>query len=447
VGDVNFYLKKAEKTTGRSLIYLQYKYKGLKLTYTFGETIDPNNWNKKKQRVKSNTETTADGQHSLNDLLDNLVKVTQKAYNSEIKNGTPLPGTLKKYLDDFIDQNKNEDRKKAGNPTLYNLIDRFISGEIKKKGNVEKSTNTLDNYAATKKHLQAFEKEYGYKIDFDTITLDFFYTYTNFLKKGYPDINRKGEKIRVKLSTNTIAKDIVFLKVFMNKAVKLGYTSNIEFKNDEFFVKEQDTDAVYLKENEIEHLFRFTAKNRKLEDVKDKFVFGSLSGLRYSDYNNVGEEHIIEEAGEPFIKIKTQKTGEIVFIPCHPIVLEIFEKYKDNPSRLPKRISNQKFNEYIKLVCQDAGLTETGRLSTGPSKPLYECITSHTARRSFCTNLYLQGFPVIEIMKISGHTTERSFMKYIKVSKLDTAKRLSTHMKKMWENKLHKIENTALKAV
>jgi integrase len=128
-------------------------------------------------------------------------------------------------------------------------------------------------------------------------------------------------------------------------------------------------------------------------------------------------------------------------------VLEIFKKYESSPNSLPKSDSNQKFNDYIKMACKEAGLTETGRLSTSPELPLFECISSHTARRSFATNLYLDGYPVIEIMKITGHKTEKAFMKYIRVTKLDAAKRLSQHMKKRWEEKRFKATETLLKAV
>lgn len=66
------------------------------------------------------------------------------------------------------------------------------------------------------------------------------------------------------------------------------------------------------------------------------------------------------------------------------------------------------------------------------------CISSHTARRSFATNYYLEGFPTIDLMKITGHKTEKAFLTYIKVSQLDTAKRLNQHMKKKWEEKKRK---------
>jgi integrase len=136
--------------------------------------------------------------------------------------------------------------------------------------------------------------------------------------------------------------------------------------------------------------------------------------------------------------IKSWK-GEEVIIPCNPLVMEIFSKYENNQNKLPRSFSGQKFNEYIKEVAKIAGFTERGRLISDPDKELYQCISSHTARRSFATNYYLQGFPTIDLMKITGHRTEKAFLTYIRVSKLDTAKRLSQHIKKNWSAMMLKI--------
>src|SRR5688500_8176457 len=107
MGNTNFYLKKPEQS-GNSLIYLQFMYNGQKLTFTFGQNINPKDWNYKKQRVKSNRATTFDRKYSLNDLLDNIENVCKKAYNIESKNGIPPPGRIKKYLIDFINNNNSE---------------------------------------------------------------------------------------------------------------------------------------------------------------------------------------------------------------------------------------------------------------------------------------------------------------------------------------------------
>jgi integrase len=421
MGAVNFYLKKKEESTGNCLIYLQYKYNGYKLTFSFGQTINPANWNKTKQRVKSNKATTADGQYSLNDLLDNLELECKSAYHKELKNGIPQPETIKKHLVSFINQNeKGEDA-----PTLFKLIERFKKGEIKHKGK-EKASGTLMKYTTICNYLQAFEAKTRYKIDFNTINLDFFYKFVSFLRE-------KG------LAQNTIAKQIDHIKTFMNEALDQGLTTNIQHKNKKFTVSWEESESLYLTEPEILHLYKHDlSSSKKLEQVRDLFVFGCFVGLRFSDYSDVKPENIITIDGQKFIDIKARKTGERVIIPCNPIVLQIFDKYKANSNKLPKTISNQKFNQYVKNACKEANMTEKGRLMENPEKELWECISSHTARRSFATNLYLEGYPTVEIMKITGHRTEAAFLTYLKVSKLDAAKRLSKHMQLRWSEKLLK---------
>jgi integrase len=435
--EVNFYLKPLDEE-GKSLIFLNFKYSGKRLFFSFGERVKPQEWNDKKQRPKRKDFTTADGAHSLADLLDNLQDVCEKAYISEKRNGIPTTETLRRHLQDFLNFNLDKQHVKEKKKSFFDLIERFTTGEIQNKGK-DKSKNTLGNYKTTKQHLEAYQIKEKTKLTFDSIDLDFFYSYVAFLKKMK---GRNGER----LSHNTIAMDIKNIKVFMNEAVDLKYTKNLEFKHKKFSMNEVETDAVYLTEKEIIHLYNYDfSQNKRLEQVKDLFVFGCLVGLRFSDYSSVEKENIVNIDGDLFIKVIPEKTGDLVIIPCHPIVLEILKKYKDNYNSLPKALSNQNFNQYIKEVCQRAGLTEKGRLSTFPKKELYECITSHTARRSFATNLYLDGYPTIEIMKITGHKTEKAFMKYIKVSKQDAAKRLSQYMKKRWEEKRLKANETMLR--
>ena len=426
MSEVNFYLKEPKKE-GDTPIYLKFLYNGKILKYYIGQTIDKNKWNFNKQRVKNNKQTTADGKHYVNDLLDNLAKECLSSYNEALKNGIPAPETLKQKLTDFI--NQNDDKKKKNKATLFSLIERFTSNEIKHKSQ-DKAANTIKTYNTTYSHLKDFlkkEKEYSSGIDFEDINLDFYYKFVSFLKAK-------------KLGQNAVSKDVSILKVFMNEAVDLGYTTNMIFKHRKFAAPRVETDAVYLTENELMTLYNFDfSKNKKLEAVRDLFIFGCYVGLRFSDYSTIKPENIVTIDGDLYIKLMTQKTGELVIIPCNNVVMEIFSKYKNNPNKLPRTISNQKFNEYIKEACNEAKMNETGRLATEPKLELHQCISSHTARRSFATNLYLDGFPTIDIMKVTGHRTEKAFMKYIRVSKLDTAMRLSKHIKNNWDAKLSKL--------
>jgi len=422
--EVHFRLKPKD-SNGKCCIYLQFIYNGNRLFYSFGQVIYFKDWNLSKQRVKKKDTTTADGKHSLNELLDSLKKLCEKSYNEGLKNGIPTPAQLKKPLIDFLNQNHNDEA--PDKPTIFTLADRFINGEIKNHGK-DKSKGSLQNYHAVTKHLKEFQQRVKYPVNFDTINLDFFYKYTSFLKE------------KLGLSPNTIAKDISILKVFMGEAFDLGYKPNMDFRSSKFSFSEVETDNIYLTEKEIIDLYNCDlSHNKKLEQVKDLFVFGSWVGLRFSDFSNIKPENIIQIEGDYFIKMVTMKTKELVIIPCNPIVLDIFNKYNNNHNKLPHTISNQKFNDYIKEVCCYANMKEKGRLGTKPELELWQCVSSHTARRSFATNYYLQGFPTIDLMKITSHKTEKAFLKYIRVTKLDAAKRLNAHMKKRWSEKMLRV--------
>ena len=339
-------------------------------------------------------------------------------------NGIPAPEDLKLAMEAFINQNHSE--QKAARPTLYKLIDRFVKGEIKistgKRRGRDKGESCLKNYNTTLTRLKDFEAYANYKVDFATITKEFFNAYVTYL-----------DKVK-ELKPNTIAKDIATLKVFMNEAVDQELTNNLHFKKKSFSYSEEETESVYLTEAELKRLYKFDlSKNKKLEQARDLFIIGAFTGLRFSDYSNIKPENIKATESGYNIDIITQKTKERVVVPCDKIVLEIFEKYSHHKNKQPyagKSISNQKFNEYIKEACKLAKFTEKGRLSSKPDAVVWQTISSHTARRSFATNTYLQGFDTISLMKITGHRTESSFLKYIKVSKIETAEKLAAHQKK-----------------
>ncbi|MEO6134028.1 MAG: Arm DNA-binding domain-containing protein, partial [Ginsengibacter sp.] len=156
MGEVNFYLKKpnAKKgDAGKQLILLYKFYKGKRCVISTGQSVDPKNWNPKKQRLKSNSITISDGSESLNDFLDQLEKRCNKSFTDALAIGVPSPQALRESLQGYI--NRVEDHKE-GSDSLFKLIDRFIAGEIKSKGK-DKSRNTLQNYNTVKGHLIEYQ--------------------------------------------------------------------------------------------------------------------------------------------------------------------------------------------------------------------------------------------------------------------------------------------------
>lgn len=74
-------------------------------------------------------------------------------------------------------------------------------------------------------------------------------------------------------------------------------------------------------------------------------MFGCFTGLRFSDYNNVKADNLVNIDSETFIRLITKKIGNEVIIPAHTVIQEIFEKYSKNANKLAKSFSNQKLNE------------------------------------------------------------------------------------------------------
>lgn len=223
----------------------------------------------------------------------------------------------------------------------------------------------------------------------------------------------------------TYIKTIISLvKAMIKKAGTYGYSVDPSY--DDFEIEEEVPFSVYLSMNEITRIYYFKGLTKKQEQIRDLFVVGCLTALRYSDYSTLTSENFIDN----FIVKVTKKTNKKVIIPLHDYVKEIYNKYECEVS---KNLCIQHFNRYIKLICKKIGLTNEiiysytrgGKLVT-EKKEKWELISSHTARRSAATNMYLTGrMKTYEIMSLTGHTTEKSFFRYIKITAEDTAKQIA----------------------
>jgi integrase len=303
-------------------------------------------------------------------------------------------------------------------PSFTGFIDSFVKSHAL-------NANTKKGYVSTYNVLIEFEKKYrrGRSLQFNDIDIEFYNDFTEYL----------FEKRDKKLNKNSVGSHIKCIKKFMNEAFEIGLTDNIKFKSKKFKMLNEDVDAIYLNNQELQHLAGLDlADNKKLDQVRDRFLISCYTGLRFSDLQRLTPDHIHGN----FIRIKTQKTDQDVTIPIHPVVRKIIDKYNYS---WPPAISNQKFNEYLKDLGKDKAKFEsmvTTSYSTGNTRvyknsPKWGLITSHTARRSFATNAYLDGVPSLLIMAITGHRTERSFLKYIKVTNDEHAAKLLS----LWNDK------------
>lgn len=223
----------------------------------------------------------------------------------------------------------------------------------------------------------------------------------------------------------------------MNDATERGVNTNLSFKSKRFVTVREKSDSIYLKENEIKEIESLDLTNdTKLEKVRDLFLIGCYTGLRYSDYSILKPEQM----KDGFIETTQIKTGEPVVIPIHPTVKRIIEKYN---GILPASISNQNTNVYLKELgkkvnCLKNTFSKTitkGGLTITENFEKWELLCTHTARRSFASNEYLAGTPTLTIMAITGHKTEKAFLRYIKLTPNEHAKLLKLQWQKRFDLK------------
>ena len=134
-------------------------------------------------------------------------------------------------------------------------------------------------------------------------------------------------------------------------------------------------------------------------------------------------DNIVEEEGVKFFKIKQVKTGKEVLCPITAEIREIMNKPRYNNAPPPK-LNEQDINDYLKVIGRKVGIdqdiirryTKAG-IPVEEKETKYNLITTHTARRSFCTNMYKDGMPIFDIMNFSGHSSDRDLYNYIRIEK------------------------------
>ncbi len=226
---------------------------------------------------------------------------------------------------------------------------------------------------------------------------------------------------------NTVKGHLERMNSMLQKALLFGYPVDNSYK--EVTIEEEEVTSVFLSMTELVRIYYFKGLTRFQEEVRDHFIIGCMTGLRYSDYSRLNQTNF--DLINNLIHIKTKKTGVVISVPIHRFIHEILQKYD---YKLPKSKCGQYFNRAIKEICKKVGINDkilwertVGTEVIREEREKWEMISSHTARRSFATNMFLQNIPTYRIMLITGHKSEASFFKYIRVTREENAATLAGH--------------------
>ena len=396
--------------TAITLIQLFYNFDRQRLKLSTKISIPPAQWNADKQRAITTGKLALNA--DLNAQLDQMKAAVEKAY-SHLKRDQEhvTPDELKAAYEAELERQRGGKRPTATLVTLADFADR-LTDELASS----RAASTLQVYKSTIQHLRDYEKKSRRTYGFDAINLDFYNGFTTYLAKT------KGH------TPNTVGKVVKTLKSFLNEAAARKLHTNSDHKLKQFKVDKEETDAVYLSVAELTTLAELDLPaSSTLSHVRDIFVLGAFTGLRFSDLAQLSKVSVSGPEGRKTLKVRTQKTATAVVIPLHPLAEAVLGRNEGHP---PKAYSNPATNRILKELSQLAGFTATVEVTTAKgreAKQKWEMVTTHTARRSFCTNAYLAGIPLPSIMALSGHSKTQTFMGYIRITAEENAANLLTH--------------------
>lgn len=385
-----------------SLIFLHFSYGGNRFKYSTGYKSCFSDWDFDKQRIKQ-TKSNIINAIEVNEFLSKLENVIKKEYSRLIAEQAVVTNvTLKLFLDNYLNKNIVIDNSKP--KTFFEFSDEFL--ELKSK---EISIITKRSYKQTLLKVKNYGIEHNEKITFNTFNKSFVLNFIEYLQEN-------------DFSHNTISKHLKNLKTFLIEANQKKLINTIDFNVKDFNFTPEETTAIYLSENELNQMLELDLSDKKhYELARDIFLIGCYTGQRISDYNGLTAASIKKINGRDFFSIKQKKTGARVNCPITKEIKQIMDlRHNGLP---PKKILEKDLNKYIKKIGEKLKLNqkiECIKRKGGKEIKEYisksELIHSHTARRSFCTNMYLKKMPVFDIMHFSGHKTEREFYKYIRIA-------------------------------
>jgi len=407
--------KKVILENGKERIQYYNSKKYVPIDYFTGLTVKLKDWNN-KARITRNS--FVNGQ--ISDASVRIEQIYSELEYSETLTYDNFKSALKSddRLNSILNKNREIEVKADYIPPMEFIINYIEKSQV--------TAGTKKDYNNTYNHLEEFQNYTGKTLSWKNMGYEFYLDLVEFLKT---EKDLKG---------STIDKVIKNMKVFLNYAdlqdnlnVNQDFKKTISGKSLFAKVNKEETEHVYLNEKEIKQITDAEMRDERLSEIRDLFIIGCWSGLRISDLKRLERGNI----KDGLLSIIAQKTSRKVTIPVTDELQTVLNKY---PNRLPKIPTDQHFNRQLKEVCKIAELNEPimaevkkGNMRVTTQIPKHELITSHTARRSFATNLYRRGIPSTQLMMLTGHKSETAFMKYIKVTGEDNAKDVAKKLRKI----------------
>lgn len=317
-------------------------------------------------------------------------------------------------------------------PLFHTFIKDCENGKRLKRNGERISLNSCGNYKFVLQNLVQFSEQTNFELRVSSILRmntrelksekgywkKFYKNFTDFMyKKGCFD-NYVGSNIKV-------------IRAFFNylKEEKDIYVGDFHKK---FYVRKEEIDILVLTPEQLKYLIHDKEFESKLVStqikLKDIFVFGCSTGLRFSDMFLLTNKNFEYTDGSWYLKLRSKKTKVYSFIKLPSYAVHAYLKYRPKDSKAPvfgeKNLAN--FNRSLKRIGEIAGFTneihvyreKQGVFKKAKSKKtktrFCDKMSSHMMRRTAITTLLILGMPELVVKKISGHSgNSTSFNRYV----------------------------------
>jgi integrase len=416
----SFYIREHSNSNSAS-IYIRVSEGRLK-QFRFATDYDLNqasSWNENTQSVRTNSIEPYD-----------LINLQLKRLKAFIESEYVLAKSMgisrsKRFYRSTIDKFQLSEMKVNSEHKLLSLGDAFemyIEDAKANRNGIKIAPSTVKVITNSYNHTKYLRM---HTILLSELDMDWYYEFVERSEQS----GRNGEP----LSMNYISTQIKKIKRVLRYAEDNGHCVHSAYKSSSFKAPQETASEIYLNEEELSQIRaqELHSEQYSLALTRDLFMIGAYSGLRVSDYNRLTNDNLHSHNGSEMLEVRCQKTKSVVVIPLHQVTKSILKKYDGS---LPPSQNEQVMNRNLKVLGRLCGMdgeivvetTKGGRM-TSYKRLKYEMIKTHTARRSFCTNAYLLGMDSLDIMALSGHKTEANFLKYIKVTGKERAKRIAEH--------------------
>lgn len=348
----------------------------------------------------------------LKNLLQKLEIYISESFNKDYSKGIDINGF---WLEENIKKHFNQEDKQKSLEGILDYIDYYVSlADIKPnaKGGVGLSKSRINDFKLLGNLITKYQGK------------------RKLLIKDI-DVNFKNKFVKWGIETEGYAKGYIgrtlgTLKTLCLDAEINGVEVSPQLKNVTGF-KTKNEYVIYLTPLELEQIEKVNLSHDYLNNARKWLLLGCNLGQRAGDLLKLTEENFVTRNGLDVIELRQQKGHKLITIPVLTKTKEVLK------NGFPRKISTQKFNDYIKEVCKIAGLeepTEGKKLNKETKRkelgvyPKHELISTHICRRSFATNQY-GVLPTNLIMQITGHSTEKVFLNYIGKSGIDYAQQIA----------------------